>query len=152
MKKNYKELKNEIIEILEKNKHWVLSTAANGNISSRSMSIINKGLDIYFQTNKCYIKYIQMQENKNVALCFNNISIEGIAEEIGDWSDEKNRDLMDLYKDAHHGSFNAYGLLEGQIVYKVKPKKIKIWKYVNGKAIRQNMYIDDEIAEELDFM
>lgn len=152
MEKNYEDLKNEIIEILEKNKHWVLSTASNGNVSSRSMSIINQGLNIYFQTNKCYIKYAQIQENKNVALCFNNVSIEGIAEELGDWNSKENKELMELYKKVHLGSFNAYGLLDGEVVYKVKPKKIKIWKYVDGKAIRQNMYIDDEFVEELDFM
>lgn len=152
MKIDYENLKNEVISSLEKNRIWVLSTASNGNISSRSMSIINKGLDIYFQTNKCYIKHNQMQENNNVALCYNNISIEGIAEEIGNWKDEKNKELMELYKSIHLGSFNAYGLLEGQVVYKVTPEKIKLWKYINGTPIRQNLYVYEKIAEQLDFM
>jgi general stress protein 26 len=152
MKIDYENLKNEVISSLEINRIWVLSTASNGNISSRSMSIINKGLDIYFQTSKCYIKHNQMQENNNVALCYNNISIEGIAEEIGNWNDEKNKELMELYKSIHLGSFNAYGLLEGQIVYKVTPKKIKLWKYINGTPIRQNLYVYEKIAEQLDFM
>ena len=116
------------------------------------MSIINKGLEIYFQTNKCYLKHNQIQENNNVSLCFSNISIEGIAEEIGNWKDEKNKELMELYKSIHIGSFNAYGLLDGQVVYKVIPKKIKMWKYINGKPIRQNLYMDNEVAEQLDFM
>lgn len=152
MKIDYENLKNEVIWNLEKNKTWVLSTTSNGNISSRSMSIINKGLDIYFQTNKCYIKYNQMKENNNVALCFNNISIEGVAEEIGNWEDEKNKELMELYKTTHLSSFNAYGLLEGQVVYKVTPKIIKLWKYINGIPIRQNLYVHEKIAEELNFM
>lgn len=152
MKIDYENLKNEVISSLEKNRIWVLSTTSNGNISSRSMSIINKGLDIYFQTNKCYTKHNQMQENNNVALCYNNISIEGIAEEIGSWKDEKNKELMELYKSVHLSSFNAYGLLEGQVVYKVTPKIIKLWKYVNGTPIRQNLYVYKKIAEQLDFM
>jgi Pyridoxamine 5''-phosphate oxidase. len=152
MKIDYENLKNEVISSLEKNKIWVLSTTSNNNISSRSMSIINKGLDIYFQTNKCYIKHDQMLENNNVALCYNNISIEGIADEIGNWKDEKNKELMELYKSVHLSSFNAYGLLEGQIVYKVTPKIIKLWKYINGIPIRQNLYVYEKIAEQLDFM
>ncbi|TGY40471.1 pyridoxamine 5'-phosphate oxidase family protein [Clostridium sartagoforme] len=152
MRIDFEKLKNEVIFNLENNRTWVLSTASDGNVSSRSMSIINKGLNIYFQTNKCYIKHNQINKNNNVALCFNNISIEGVAEEIGDWKDEKNKELMELYKSVHLSSFNAYGLLDGQVVYKVTPKKIKIWKYINGNPIRQNLYVNEEIAEELDFM
>lgn len=152
MRIDFEKLKNEVIFNLENNRTWVLSTASDGNVSSRSMSIINKGLNIYFQTNKCYIKHNQINKNNNVALCFNNISIEGVAEEIGDWKDEKNKELMELYKSVHLSSFNAYGLLDGQVVYKVTPKKIKIWKYINGNPIRQNLYVNEEIAEKLDFM
>lgn len=152
MRSDYENLKKEVISYLEKNRVWVLSTASNNVVSSRSMSIINQGLDIYFQTNQCYIKHSQIQENNNVALCFNNISIEGIAEEIGDWKDKCNEDLRELYKSAHPSSFNAYGLLDGQVVYKVTPKKIKIWKYINGEPMRQNLYIEEEVAEQLDFM
>ncbi|MDU5111764.1 MAG: hypothetical protein E6248_15095 [Clostridium sp.] len=59
---------------------------------------------------------------------------------------------MELYKSVHLSSFNAYGLLDGQVIYKVTQKKIKMWKYINGKPIRQNLYVNEEIAEELDFM
>jgi len=31
--------------------------------------------------------------NKNVALCYNNISIEGIAKEIGYWNEKKSRKI-----------------------------------------------------------
>ncbi|MGL4848471.1 MAG: pyridoxamine 5'-phosphate oxidase family protein [Clostridium sp.] len=152
MRLNYNDLKNEVISNLEKNKTWVLSTALNNNVSSRSMSIINVGLDIYFQTNKCYLKYNQLKENNNISLCFNNISIEGIAEEIGNWTDEQNKELMELYKKVHPSSFKAYGLLDGQVVYKITPKKIKMWKYINGNPIRQNLHIETKQAEQLNFM
>ena len=107
---------------------------------------------IYFQTNKCYLKYDEISNNNNVSLCFNNISIEGIAEEIGEWKDPKNTELMNLYKSVHPSSFDAYGLLDGQVVYKVIPTKIKVWKYVDGKPLREFLYIKEGIAEQLDFM
>jgi len=149
---NYETLEKEIILSLEKNKIWILSTSNKDYVTSRSMSIINKGLDIYFQTNKCYIKYTQMQENKNVSLCLNNISIEGTVEEIGKWKDEKNNELMELYKSTHKGSFDSYGLLDGQVVFKVKAKTIKLWKYIDGKPFRETLYVDQKIAKQLDFM
>ena len=76
---NYNDLEQQVIKALEENKIWILSTSENDIVTSRAMSIINDGLNIYFQTNKCYIKYQQMKKNKNVALCYNNISIEGNA-------------------------------------------------------------------------
>ena len=148
---NYNELEQEIIEVLEKNKIWILSTSENDIVTSRAMSVVNEGLNIYFQTSKGYIKHEQMKKNKNVALCYNNVSIEGIAEELGSWKEEKNSDLLKLYKTHHKGSFDAYGSLEGQVVYKVIPKSIKIWKYVNGKAIREFLYIDEKKALRLGF-
>ena len=52
----------------------------------------------------------------------------------------------------HPSSFDAYGLLDGQVVYKVIPTKIKVWKYVDGKPLREFLYIKEGIAEQLDFM
>ncbi|MGL5353159.1 MAG: pyridoxamine 5'-phosphate oxidase family protein [Clostridium sp.] len=152
MEINYLDLENEIIASLEKNKVWILSTSYKDDVTSRSMSIINKGLNIYFQTNKCYIKHSQMRENNKVSLCFNNISIEGTVEEIGDWQDEKNTELMELYKSEHLESYNAYGSLDGQVVYRVNPIVIKLWKYIEGVPIREILYVHKRIAEQLEFM
>ncbi|MBN1468284.1 MAG: hypothetical protein JW924_06130 [Fusobacteriaceae bacterium] len=143
---------NEILNVLEKNKIWVLSTSFNNEVSSRSMSIINENLTIFFQTNKCYVKDSQMRQNPKISLCCNNISIEGIAEPIGNWLDEKNRDLLELYKKSHLGSFEYYGLLEGQVVYKINPKIIKVWKYIDKKPFREIAYVDEKQAFEMNFM
>ncbi|MBU3108402.1 hypothetical protein [Clostridium gasigenes] len=59
---------------------------------------------------------------------------------------------MDLYKYEHLGFFNAYGLLDGELVYKSNPKIIKSWKYIEGTPIRQILYVDKKVAEQLDFM
>lgn len=148
----YENFQREILNVLEKNKIWVLSTSFNDEVSSRSMSIINEDLTVYFQTNECYIKDSQMKNNPKVSLCYSNISIEGVAEPIGSWLDEKNKDLLELYKKHHLGSFEHYGLLKGQIVYKITPKVIKVWKYVNKKPFREIADIDKKIAFEMDFM
>ena len=73
---SFENFKIEIVSILEKNKTWVLSTSLNDEVSSRSMSIINEDLTIYFQTNECYLKDNQMKYNPKVSLCYSNISIE----------------------------------------------------------------------------
>lgn len=149
---DYESLKREVIEELNKNKKWVLSTSYNDYVTSRTMSIINNGLDIFFQTNECYIKHNQMQKNNRVSLCFNNISIEGNVENIGNWKMDKNKDLMEMYIKYHKGSFDAYGLLDGQVVYMMKPNKVKLWKYRNGEPYREILYVNEGRAERMDFM
>jgi general stress protein 26 len=152
MELNYKELENEVMGALEKNPVWVLSTSSDGYVTSRPMSIVHIGLDVYFQTNKCYIKHKQMNKNKQVALCCQNYTIEGIAGDIGDWRDEKNTELMELYKSRHRNSFEKYGMLEGQVVYRVTPTKVKMWKYINGEPVREVLHVNEQRAERLDFI
>ena len=152
MEISYTQLLEETLEVLDKNRIWVLSTSHIDIVTSRSMSIINIGLDIYFQTGNCYVKHNQMAKNKNVSLCWNNISIEGIAEEIGNWKDERNQDLLALYKEKHKASYEAYGMLEVQVVYKVKSKKVKYWKYMDGKPVREVLHIDEKRAERLNYI
>ena len=150
---DYQKLEQETVEMLENNKVWVLSTSFIDKITSRSMSIINVGMDIYFQTNQKYTKYIQMTKNSNVALCTGNISIEGTAKETGSWTDEKNKDLMELYKLKHLSSYNKYGSLDGQVVFKITPKKVSYWKYssADGEPYREILYVDKKMAERIEF-
>jgi general stress protein 26 len=150
---DYQELEKETVKILETTKNMVLSTSFIDKITSRSMSIINMGLDVYFQTNKKYTKYSQMIKNPNVSLCFGNMSIEGTAAEIGSWKDENNNDLMELYKSKHLSSYNRYGNLDGQVVFRITPKKISYWKYSSqdNDPYREILYVDKKMAERIEF-
>ena len=150
---DYQKLEQETLEILEKNRTWVLSTSFIDKITSRSMSVINIGMDIYFQTNKKYTKYIQMTKNPNVALCTGNTSIEGTAREIGSWADEKNNDIMEAYKAKHLSSYNRYGNLDGQVVFKITPKKVSYWKYPSddSEPYREILHIERKMAERIEF-
>lgn len=148
---DYQILEKEVIEILENNKNWVLSTSFIDKITSRTMSIINIGMEIYFQTNKKYTKYTQMIKNSNVSLCYNNISIEAVVQETGSWEDEKNKNIMELYKKSHLSSYNKYGGLDGQVVFKVVPKRISLWKYSDIDPYREILYIDKKMAERIEY-
>ena len=150
---DYQKLEQETLETLEKNKTWILSTSFIDKITSRSMSTINIGMSIYFQTNRKYPKYIQMTKNPNVTLCTGNTSIEGTAVEIGSWTDEENKDLMELYQTKHTSSYSRYGNLDGQVVFKITPKKVSYWKYssADGEPYREILYVDRKMAERIEF-
>lgn len=152
MKIDYEEAKKELEEYIENNKKWVLSTSYNDYVTSRMMSVIHQGEYIFFQTNQCYIKAEQMKDNQNVSLCCGNVSIEGVVQDIGDWTTLENNELKDLYKRIHLSSYEAYGHLEGQTVYMVTPQRVKIWKYIDNNPIRINIDLKKRVAEQLDFM
>ena len=87
----------------------VLSTSENNKVSSRMMSVIQVNGKFYFQTDVTMKKYHQLKFNKNVALCIDNIQIEGICEEIGRPLD--NDFFSDIFQKCFKGSFDAYSSL-----------------------------------------
>jgi len=128
---SYNALLEETIEALTTHKIWVLATSAHDHVTARSMSIVNDGLTIYFQTHRSFIKYRQIEHNKNVALCHNNIQIEGEAIIRGNVLNGSNDTFLELYQRDHAESYRVYGKLEGQVVIEVKPTKVTYWKYID---------------------
>ena len=108
----------------------VLSTAENNIVSSRMMSIAQIDGIFYFQTDKTFRKYRQLTQNRNVALCIDNIQIEGEAEEIG--HPLKSPDFCKVFEECFKGSFDAYTSLENERLFAVKPAYIQRWVYKSG--------------------
>jgi nitroimidazol reductase NimA-like FMN-containing flavoprotein (pyridoxamine 5'-phosphate oxidase superfamily) len=134
------ELETEIINILEREKHLVLATCSDGRVTARTMSHVNDGMDILFQTDKRFLKVEQMLKNPKVALCIGNLQIEGTAELLRHPSEPENADFCSIYRQKHPHSFEMYAYIKDEIVVKVKPSLITLWKYINGKPCRD--YLD----------
>lgn len=130
------ELKSEIINILEKEKHMVMATCADGRVTARTMSHINEGIDILFQTDGKFLKAEQIHKNPNVAVCIGNMQIEGTAIHSGKPVDPENAGFCEKYKQKHSHSFEMYAGVKTEIVFIVKPSFITLWKYINGKPCR----------------
>ena len=109
----------------------MLATSKNDIVTARNMSIISVSNKIYFQTSKLMEKYDQIISNANVALCTNNIQIQGIAKDIGSWS--QNQNLLELYKKNHNNSYELYGKMRTQTVIEITINNIKKWDYKDGK-------------------
>lgn len=140
------ELKEEIITMLEKEKHIVLATCSDGRVTARTMSHVNTGMDIFFQTDKKFLKVEQILKNPRVALCAGNLQIEGIAELQGHPSDSENSEFCRLYKQKHPHSFEMYAVMKDEIVIRVKPSLVTLWKYVDGKPCRDYLNLCEDIA------
>ncbi len=146
MQLDYSTLEQEIIGLLDQSLIMVLATAANDKVTARSMSCINEGLSIFFQTDKNFLKYEQIQANHNVALSVNNIQIEGVATVRGHILEKRNQHILDLYKARHYGSYKAYSHLKDNVLIEVVPTLITLWKYEDDSCFRDFLYTESNQA------
>ena len=143
---DFDKLKDEVMELLRSKKVAVLATSSCDKVTARSVSYIILNSRIYFQTDKTFLKCEQMIKNPNVALCIDNIQIEGSAKIKGHPFAEENRAFIEEFKKVHYGSFNAYSHMENEVVVEIEPISIILWKYEEGKPLRDFLVLRDKRA------
>ena len=110
-----------------KGRKMVLSTSENDVVSSRMMSVVQIDGTFYFQTDITFRKYRQLSANRNVALCIDNIQIEGICGELGHpLADDR---FCERFRECFKGSYDAYTSLENERLFAVRPTYIERWIY-----------------------
>ncbi len=119
-----------ILSDFGKGRKMVLSTSCNDVVSSRMMSVVLIDKQLYFQTDITFRKYNQLASNPHVALCTDNIQIEGIAEELG--HPLTNTEFCRRFEDCFKGSFDAYTSLSNERLFRVAPSYIQRWIYIDG--------------------
>lgn len=112
-------------------KQMVLSTSFEDRVTSRMMSVVEQYGIFYFQADIKSRKYQQLCRNANVALCIDNLQIEGVCEEQGPPLEHKI--FCKLYMKYFTGSYDAYSHLKNERVFAVKPIFIQKWVYENTK-------------------
>lgn len=132
---DYTKMKSKIIERLKEQKNIVLATSENGKVTARTVYCTSNGLKIYFMTSKAYEKYKQIIKNPLVAMCFNNVQIQGKAVILGHPSSDENTEILErcshLDKEfVHWTKYKNTVLIEVDII------KVECWNN-NGRE-----YID----------
>lgn len=148
MEIEYGILEKKLLAFLDTHKILVLATAANNRVSARSMSCVHIGLKICFQTSGISVKYQQIEQNPNVALCDSNVQIEGVAQIREHPLAETSSAFIGLYKVHHPGSFKTYSHLRDNVVIEVEPKLVTFWEYdSDGFPYREFLYLPERKAE-----
>lgn len=138
----FKEKYEDLLFEFNKGKTMVLSTAENNKVSSRMMSIVCFDGLFYFQTDKTFKKYNQLISNPQIALCTENIQIEGVCKEIGHPVD--NAVFCKVYKELFTGSFNKYSFLKNERLFVIKPIYVERWKYIDGVPFIEIFNVENE--------
>lgn len=148
---NYNQAMNGFSTKIGEAKKFVLATSLNDRPTARMMSCIIINNAIYFQTDKQFTKYEQISQNSTVALCIDNIQIEGIAQECGHPLEETNQQFAKLFEKYYSSSFRMYTHLPNEVVFKVRPTKITLWEYENGKPYRIFIDCENQTAAREDY-
>ena len=125
-----------------KGRKMVLSTSLQDYVTSRMMSIVQKEGNFYFQTDREMRKYGQLSGNPRVALCIENIQIEGLCREIG--RPVEHQDFCSLYEECFPGSFHRYSALEKECLFEVTPLYIERWLYLEGKPFIEILDVEGQ--------
>lgn len=146
MEINFDLLENEIFHLLGDKSILVLATSYENRVTARSMCCIVINKKIYFQTDKTFLKYEQIINNPNVALCVDSIQIEGVAKVQAHPFHEENEGFINVFKEKHRGSYENYSHMKNEVVVEVKPSLITLWKYENGQPFREILDVNDNKA------
>lgn len=123
-----------------KGRKMVLSTSLQDYVTARMMSVVQREGIFYFQTDREMRKYEQLSGNLHVALCIENIQIEGLCREIGRPLEEP--EFCRLYEECFPGSFRRYSALEKERLFAVTPLRVERWLYLEGKPYWEEMDVE----------
>jgi len=126
---------NEIMDALKNDKSIVFCTSNGDKVAARTVFFALHNDCIYFMTSTAYPKYKQICKNPNVALCLQNIQIEGIANIKGHPSLEENKGIVDSFTKACPEN-NRYIHHKNTVLIEIKITKVQTWR----EGVRE--YID----------
>jgi general stress protein 26 len=126
---------NEVIAVLEKEKTLVFATSEDNRITIRTMSHVNEGLTVYFQTGEHYLKTQQIRANPKVAMSVGSVDIEGVAEIIGHPMDTANESVLNKLRRKHPNAVERWSSLPNQVIVKIEIQTARQWRYVDDKPV-----------------
>ena len=94
----------------------VLATSHNDRVIARNVLIASKGLDLYFFTWKHSRKCKQIEKNPRIALCKDDVQIEGLAEILGALLDEKNKEYTEILRNKFPDSVKRWENRPGIVI------------------------------------
>ena len=122
-----------------------LASYANNRITSRQMSVIVHGGKFYCQTDEAFLKYKQIIQNPQVALCYKNFSIEGVCQIIGHPLDKDNSFFADRFKKHFYLSYKSYTARPTEQLFEITPSLIYSWEYKLTKPYMEHFDFENQL-------
>jgi general stress protein 26 len=139
----YKKEFERLFNVIGKAQKMTLATSSNNHVTARTMSFIIEDEKLYFQTDSKFNKMQQIEVNPLVAVCWNNIQVEGRCEILGHPLEASNLFFREAFEKYYPGSYEKYSHLESEVVIRVIPNMITTWEYDNGRPYREFFSFED---------
>ena len=137
---DYHSVRQEKIKFLSDHMLAALATSADDRVTARTVDYASKELDIYFLSWEHHTKCVQIKANPRVALCIDNLQIEGRAKILGSPLDAKNSKAAAIYRSKLPTMFNDFASRPGMVIVKVIPDSIVT--FVRSGSRRYWEYLD----------
>ena len=142
---SYKQLEKDFTEKFAKlgtkgeYERAVLSTCADGHVTSRKQRFIADGLTLYCYAIRGQRKYEQIAENPNIAVNIDYIQVEGTASLEGHPLEEKNSGFLKVFQETQPDAYEEYNnnIRDPEIdvaLVKIKPSRIALLGPVDGES------------------
>jgi general stress protein 26 len=143
---DYAREKERVLEFLEPKHAIVLATSLEDRVTARTVSFANDGLAILFMSWAHHTKCVQMRGNPRVALCRDNVQIEGLAEILGSPQDERNERYADILGKKYPKSHERFADEPGMVIVKVVPTSITVFDQIDGQLCLKCLDLEAETA------
>lgn len=118
---DFDEIRNKKVKFLESHHVIVLATSYDNRVTARTVTYASKESEVYLMSWGHHKKCVQIRGNAKVALCRDNVSIEGVAEILGSPLDEKNKEYVEIYRKKLPRDFEGFAHQSGMVMVKVTP-------------------------------
>jgi general stress protein 26 len=106
----------------------VLSTSLDNKVTSRMVTCACEGRTVVFLSWKHHTKCLQIAKNQHVALCYENLQIQGLADIMGSPFSENNKVYADLLKEKISGIYKRFSRYKGMVIVKIEITRIHSWE------------------------
>lgn len=145
---DYDTIIEEIKEALTQNKDITLATSYDDRVTARTISFVNKELDIYFMSWEHNKKITQLSKNPKVALTLNNIQIEGVAEVLG--SPSSFQEIGDIFRAKFSDRwFETFSKIEEMVLVRVEVKHIVRFENINHRFYLQRVDLENKVVYQM---
>jgi general stress protein 26 len=119
-------------EFLASKRAIVLATCTDDHVTARTVSFASRGAEVCFMSFSGNTKCRQIEGNSRVALCRDNVQIEGTAGILGSVLSPENAPYAALLREKLPEDFRRYAGHPRMILIRVRPERVKIF-YKEGE-------------------
>jgi len=146
MELDFEKVREEKIRFLDSHHVIVLATSFDNRVTARTVTYASKGLEVYFMSWGHHKKCVQIRGNPKVALCRDNLTMEGLAEILGNPLDQKNKEYVEIYRNKLPHDFAGFARIPGMVLVKVKPAFVVSWVRIKNRFFLEHLDLESQRA------